>query len=72
MKKEYVVYFTDGSSEMVEIELPAGAHPDSPCALQEVVKSAEYTGKTVSKAGRHVIFGGKILSNLISRETIFK
>lgn len=73
MKKKYTVYFTDGSSNIIEIEKPAGAHPDSPCALKEVLTCAEHTGKTVTRAGRPIFFKGKIIEKyFMTREDIIK
>jgi len=72
MKMEYTTYFVDGSSGMTTIEKPAGAHPDSICALQEGVRVAEMGGgKVVSRLGRSNVVAGVILDDgLLSRSEI--
>lgn len=70
MQIEYTVYYVDGSSSIISINKPAGAHPDSPVSLYEGVIQAEKTGKTVEKIGRSQFYRGKILSDLLDRSYI--
>ena len=52
MKTSMTVYYTDGSSGVIECENSPGAHPDSMMALLEGLLTAEKTGKTVARIGR--------------------
>ena len=77
MKVRYTVYWEDGSSGIIEIEKPAGSHPDSISALAEGVRAAESCGKRVAKIGRSKINplskpGGPLVidDNLLTREYI--
>ncbi len=72
MQIDYTVYYIDGSSSIVSIDKPAGAHPDSLLSLYDGVVQAEKTGKTVEKIGRGQFFRGKILSDLLDRSYIIK
>ena len=55
MKVKLLVCFEDGSSEIVEIEKSAGAHPDSIATIVDGILEAEKFGKQVSKIGRSKI-----------------
>ena len=45
MKVKLTVFYDDDSSGIIEIENPAGAHPDSLATLVEGVITAERCGK---------------------------
>lgn len=51
MKLTRTVYFTDGTSGIVEFEKPPGAHPDSVLTAVTGINEAEKTGKTVIVGG---------------------
>lgn len=51
MKIKYIVYYKDGTSEMLEFEKPPGAMPRSLCAGLEALRIAESSGKVVDKLG---------------------
>ncbi|HSX25108.1 MAG TPA: hypothetical protein VLG69_04035 [Candidatus Andersenbacteria bacterium] len=78
MKVDLTVYYTDGSSGIVTIEKPPGAHPDSIATLFEGVAEAERSGKEVSKIGRSKVnpFSAPpgplvIDDNLVTRAEVF-
>ena len=52
MKVQLTVYYEDGSSGIIEIEKPPGAHPDSVMVTAEGLLAAEANGKRVSRIGR--------------------
>lgn len=71
MKIKYTVYYKDGSSGIVEIEKPPGAHPDSMMALKVGIKEAEFTGKTVDRIGRTRIAFGKFIDlDFVDRDRV--
>ena len=71
MKITKVVYFTDGSSEIIEFEKPPGSHPDSLVAFYEGIKSAEKTGKLVKEISTVTMFRGLPLdSNKFTRDKV--
>ena len=79
MKVNLTVYYEDNSSEIIEIEKPRGAHPDSIGTIAKGVLVAEKTGKRVSKIGRSKmnpfsIPAGKpvIDDNLLSRKEVLE
>lgn len=55
MKVKLTVYYEDGSSGIIEIDKPAGAHPDSIVTAAEGLLVAERSGKRVTKIGRSEI-----------------
>jgi len=55
MKMTLSVYYTDGTSGMIEFEKPPGAHPDSMAAVLEGLLTAEKTGKIVARIGREFV-----------------
>lgn len=52
MKVNLTVFYEDDSSDIIEIEKPAGAHPDSVMTAAEGLLVAEQTGKRVARIGR--------------------
>lgn len=52
MKVKLTVYYEDGTDGVIEIEKPAGAHPDSVMTAATGLIKAEKTGKRVAKIGR--------------------
>ena len=73
MKIEFVVYYTDDSSEVICFEKQPGCHPDSPGVAWSCVTLAERTGKRVlrlgrqkpnphSRPGQKVVFSGRLSS----------
>lgn len=55
MKLNLTVFYTDGTSGIIEIEKPPGAHPESNMTMQAGVQEAEKGGKVVAKIGRSKI-----------------
>lgn len=79
MKLQLTTYYEDGSSEITEIEKPAGAHPDSMMVIAEGLLAAEKSGKKVSRIGRSKInpFSSPntklvIDDNLITRDQVLE
>ena len=71
MEVEYVVHYCDGIAEVLSVEKPRGAHPESPRTLHHVVTEAEKYGKVVKKVGKLYIFGGIPLDhNMMTRQKV--
>lgn len=78
MKLNLTVFYTDGTSGIIEIEKPPGAHPESNMTMQAGVQEAEKGGKVVAKIGRskinpHSVPGKKLVieDDLVTREQVF-
>jgi hypothetical protein len=71
MKIKFAVSFTDGTSQMLAVDQPPGAHPGSVAMGLAVINEAEKTGKTVLRIARPVVFEGVILdTEVATREQI--
>lgn len=78
MKIELTVHYTDGTSGIIYIEKPSGAHPDSIMTMMAGVQEAEINGRVVSKIGRSKVnpfsVPGKPLvieDNFVTRDKVF-
>lgn len=79
MKVKLTVFYEDESSGIIEIEKPAGAHPDSILVAVEGLLVAEQTGKRVTKIGRSKANpfsrpGGSLVidDNLVTRQQVLE
>ena len=71
MKVGYVVQFTDGETQVLSVEKPRGAHPESPRALHHTIMEAEKQGGVVEKVGKLYMFKGIPLDhNSVSRQKV--
>ena len=79
MKVKLTVFYTDGSSGVIEIDKPPGAHPDSPLTAARGILVAERTGKRVARIGRSKVnpFSKPgqaldIVDNFLKREEVIR
>ncbi len=78
MKVKLTVFYEDNSSGIIEIEKPAGAHPDSVLTAAKGISVAEQSGKRVARIGLSKVNpfskpdGPLVIDdNLLTRQDVF-
>ena len=56
------VYYTDGSSKIIEFEKLPGAHPDCKPVWKQALSVAEFEGKTVHTICNTIMYAGRPLN----------